>query len=379
MAISKLHGVVYLFRIIMNHTPKVILATLLMTGITMNAIAQQTLSPEAYKSVKADGKFRNTNTIYKTGSENLWEVTKAYITAERKAAVPAHIPVELINETALSQTDDALFRLTHSTQLLRLDNQYVLTDPVFSERASFVQWLGPKRFHKMPITIEQLPPLTAVVISHDHYDHLDRQTLKALDAKTKYFIMPLGVSSRLKGIVSEDKIIERDWWQSVEVDSLEFIATPAQHFSGRGLFDRDETLWASWVINSSKRKVFFSGDTGYFDGFKTIGEKYGPFDLTMIETGAYNDLWSDIHMTPEESVQAHIDLQGTAMLPIHNSAFDLALHDWYEPLERASDAARKKDVTLLTPVFGQQIKLDGTRPDAQALPQYQNKWWRDTK
>lgn len=165
------------------------------------------------------------------------------------------------------------------------------------------------------------------------------------------------------------QIIERDWWRSVRLDSVTMTATPAQHFSGRGLFDRDKTLWASWVIQGQQANIFFSGDSGYFAGFKEIGERYGPFDITLIETGAYNELWSEIHMLPEQSVQAHIDLQGRAMIPIHNSTFDLALHDWYEPLERASVHAEKTGVTLLTPLMGEIVSVQ--QPAATSA------WWRD--
>lgn len=351
-----------------------VIVSLIGTVMSSQVIAQ---ADKFTTSRKVDGKFLNQHINYSTGMSNLWDITKAYATTKRTAAIPQYIPLMPITPEILSETQDAVFRLSHSSQLLRLDGQYVLTDPVFSERASMVQWAGPKRFHPMPLTVDALPNISVVVLSHDHYDHLDRHTLEALATKTKYFVMPLGLSKHLKDIINAAKIIERDWWQSVTIEGIEFVATPAQHFSGRGLFDRDETLWASWVINSSQRNIFFSGDSGYFPGFKQIGDRYGPFDITMVETGAYNNLWSEIHMNPEESVQAHIDLQGRYMLPIHNATFDLALHDWFEPLERALNASIKHNTQMLSPIFGQSVNLDDLTDNNTS--EYQRYWWLNAK
>ncbi|MBY6192038.1 MBL fold metallo-hydrolase [Microbulbifer agarilyticus] len=317
-------------------------------------------------------KFQNSEIDYRNEPANMWQILKAYWRAERAAPVPkAPIPVRTISAAELANLDgpDLVYRLGHSSVLLRLDGKYVLTDPVFSERASPVQWAGPKRFHGLPLELASLPEIAAVVISHDHYDHLDRATLLALDRKVARFITPLKIGDHLRRWgIAEDKIIELDWWQSYADAGLTFTATPAQHFSGRGLSDRDETLWAGWAIASADTRIFFSGDTGYFGGFREIGERLGPFDLTLIETGAYNTLWSQIHMLPEQSVQAHIDVRGKAMLPIHNSTFDLALHDWFEPLERVSKAARENGVQLVTPVIGAPLAVKGP-----ALTHY---WWR---
>lgn len=253
---------------------------------------------------------------------------------------------------------------------MKLGNELVLTDPVFSERASPVQWAGPKRFHQSPITIENLPRIKAVVISHDHYDHLDKASIVKLDDKVDFFVTPLKVGSHLrKWGIDGSKIIELAWWESTRVGNIKLTATPAQHFSGRGLLDRDETLWASWVIEGHGQKLFFGGDSGYFSGFKEIGEKYGPFDITMIETGAYNELWSEIHMLPEQGLQAHIDLKGKVMLPIHNSTFDLALHDWYEPLESIYRLANAGGVNLIVPKMGEKIPVGKIKQNVA--------WWRD--
>jgi len=184
------------------------------------------------------------------------------------------IPVQpLTREQLLAAPDHSVFRLGHSTVLLKMRGKFWVTDPVFAERASPFSWAGPKRFHQPPISLEELPPLEAVILSHNHYDHLDRKAVVQLADKTRYFLAPLGVGDILvKWGVDASKVRQLDWWQGTEVDGIRFVATPAQHFSGRGLFDANQTLWCSWVMLDGARRIFFSGDTGYFDGFKRIGE-----------------------------------------------------------------------------------------------------------
>jgi len=320
---------------------------------------------------KAKNKYLNVEIDYKTGLSDIWGMIKAYATTERIAPAPTTaIPIKAITPDIIDKVSDGtLFKLGHSSILMKLNKQLILIDPVFSERASPVQWAGPKRFHDAPISIDELPLINAVIISHDHYDHLDEAAIVQLNSKVKRFVVPADVSKHLiKWGVNREKIVELDWWQSFSFEGVELIATPTQHFSGRGLFDRDETLWASWVIRTDSHNVFFSGDSGYFSGFKKIGQQYGPFDLTMIETGAYNELWSEIHMLPKESLQAHLDLQGQVMMPVHNGTFDLALHDWYEPLEKITALAELNSVTLSTPVFGQPINIKS--------PEQTQAWWR---
>ncbi|MBV1809379.1 MULTISPECIES: MBL fold metallo-hydrolase [Pseudomonas] len=270
------------------------------------------------------------------------------------------VPVQpLSRQQLLAAPDNTVYRLGHSTVLLKLRNRFFLTDPVFAERASPVQWAGPQRFHQPPISLEDLPPITAVILSHNHYDHLDRMAIKALMAKTEHFIAPLGVGDTLiEWGVPAHKVRQLDWWQSTEVEGIEFVATPSQHFSGRTLRDSNQTLWASWVMINDQQRIFFSGDSGYFDGFKTIGEHYGPFDLTLMETGAYNVEWPQVHMQPEETLQAHLDLRGRWLLPIHNGTFDLSMHAWHEPFDRILALAWEQNVTITTPMMGQPFYLD---------------------
>jgi len=270
------------------------------------------------------------------------------------------------------RTPDSGLRATwlgHSTVLIEIDGWRVLTDPVWGPRASPSRFLGPKRFQPVPVELRELPPLDAVVLSHDHYDHLDRATVEYLADRAELFLAPLGVGDRLTAWgVPADKVRQLDWWQETEVDGLRFIATPAQHFSGRGMFDGDKTLWASWAIIDGDLRVFFSGDTGYFDGFKAIGERLGPFDVTFIETGAYDPQWPYVHMQPTESVQAHVDLRGRWMMPIHNGTFDLAMHRWQDPFEQVSALAAERSVALSTPRMGERLALDA--------PHAGERWWR---
>jgi len=244
-------------------------------------------------------------------------------------AVPAAaLPIDALTREQLDAAPDrSVYRLGHSTLLFKLQGQFWLTDPVFAERASPFRRLGPKRFHAPPIALADLPPLAAVILSHDHYDHLDRDTVRVLAAKTRVFLTPLGVGDRLIAWgIAANKVRQFDWWEPVESQGISFTLTPTQHFSGRSLFDRNSTLWGSWVIVDQDFRIFFSGDTGYFDGFKTIGERLGPFDVTFIETGAYDPQWPYVHMQPDETVQAHLDLRGQCLVPIHNGTFDLAMH-----------------------------------------------------
>lgn len=281
------------------------------------------------------------------------------------------LPVQpLTREQLVAAPDRSVYRLGHSTLIFKLRGHFWLTDPVFAERASPFRRLGPKRFHAPPIALDDLPPLRGVILSHDHYDHLDRETVLALAATTGVFLTPLGVGDRLiEWGIDGAKVRQFDWWQGAMVEGIEFTATPAQHFSGRSLFDGNSTLWASWVIADADLRVFFSGDTGYFDGFRTIGERLGPFDATFIETGAYDPQWPYVHMQPEETVQAHVDLRGEWLVPIHNGTFDLAMHHWQDPFERVTGLALARGVVLSTPRMGERLDL--------AEPHRGERWWRE--
>jgi L-ascorbate metabolism protein UlaG (beta-lactamase superfamily) len=243
----------------------------------------------------------------------------------------------------------------HSSVLIELDGARVLTDPIWSERASPLTWLGPKRFFPPPIPLDQLPPLDAVVVSHDHYDHLDYATLVALKDKVPRFIVPLGIGAHLEYWgVPADHIIELDWWEHAQAGPLEITAVPARHASGRTLvWDKDGTLWAGYALKGPEHRVYFSGDTGLFPAMADIGDRLGPFDVTLIETGQYHQAWPDWHIGPEQAVSAHRIVRGKLMLPVHWGLFALALHGWTEPVERVLARAAVTEQAVATPRPGE--------------------------
>ncbi|WP_425465021.1 MBL fold metallo-hydrolase [Paenibacillus sinopodophylli] len=249
----------------------------------------------------------------------------------------------------------------HSAAMLQLDGKTLLLDPMFGEAPSPFPFIGAKRFSsKLPFEIDQLPVIDAVIISHDHYDHLDYGSIVKLKDKVKRFIVPLGVAPHLiRWGVSPSIIEEHDWWDEFDYKGIRLACTPARHFSGRSLSDRDATLWCSWVIKGETANLFFSGDSGYGPHFKEIGDKYGPFDLTLMECGQYDERWAAIHMMPEETVQAHLDVRGEVLIPIHWGAFTLALHSWSDPIERAVKAAKAHRVTISTPRIGETVVIHG--------------------
>lgn len=261
----------------------------------------------------------------------------------------------------------------HSAFLLQMNGKTILIDPMFSAVPAPHPLLGGKRFSKeLPIEIEKLPKIDAVIISHDHYDHLDYNSIKKLKHKVDKFFTPLGVGNHLISWgIKEDNITELDWWQEVNFDDLTFISTPAQHFSGRGLSDKDKTLWCSWVIKSQTENIFFSGDSGYGAHFKDIGDKYGPFDFAMMECGQYNELWSEIHMFPEETAQAGLDIKAKKIMPIHWGAFKLAPHSWTDPVERVSRKAKELQIELIIPKIGYPTDINTMNP-------FDNNWWNKT-
>ncbi|MEU7167739.1 MBL fold metallo-hydrolase [Streptomyces morookaense] len=328
----------------------------------------------------ADGVFTNPAGAARPSSRSMLAFLPTYFRKEERVRrAPAHaVPVHPTTVADLAVPAASGLRLTwmgHSSVLAEIDGGRVLFDPVWSERCSPFAFAGPRRLHPVPVPLAETGPLDAVVISHDHYDHLDMPTVRALARTGAAFVVPLGVGAHLEhwGVPS-DRITELDWHESTRIGTLTFTATPARHFCGRALRNTQHTLWASWVVAGPEHRIFHSGDTGYFPGFADIGTEFGPFDATMVQIGAYSEFWPDIHMTPEEGVRAHADLQRGApevgvLLPIHWGTFNLAPHPWAEPAECTMFAAHAAGAAAVIPRPGQPFE------PAVGLPL--EPWWRD--
>lgn len=317
----------------------------------------------------ADGQFFNALPERQIGS--FFAVLQKWLLsdkAHREPLEPLPIVTRAGAEFVPPVPDLRITWLGHSTLLVEIEGRRILTDPVWGKYASPGRLFGVERFYAPPLPLDELPVVDAVVLSHDHYDHLNEETIRALATRIPRFIAPLGLGAHLEywGVPAEN-ITELDWWERTSVEGLEVVSTPARHFSGRSLTDRNATLWSSWAFIGAERRVYFSGDTGMFPGFEEIGQRLGPFDMTMMETGAYNAAWADIHMGPEQAVRAHQMVRGRLMLPIHWGTFNLAFHGWTEPVERVLTAAEHAGVTVALPRPGESIAPDAPRPD--------QRWW----
>jgi len=287
------------------------------------------------------------------------------------------VPVTLLDSDALKDKPEPGLRaiwLGHASVLIEIDGYRVLTDPVLSQRVSPFQFVGPERTHKPPVELEQLTGIDAAVISHNHYDHLDEATVRHLAVQDTKFFVPLGVGQYFEdwGIPAE-QVVEMEWWQSANIGDLKITSTPNRHYSSRGLLDTKATHWSSWSISGSEHKAFYSGDSGYSKYFREIGSRLGPFDLNIIKIGAYGpgQAWTDIHMTPEEAIQVHLDIGGRRIFPVHWMTFNLALHDWDEPIKRALAEAEKRKVELVTPKIGETVHAN--------QPFVIERWWSEVK
>ncbi len=360
--------------------------TLAAGGWTLRALhgapAALGATPAAIRAVASrsphyrDGVFHNADPtpILRLNREEQRFVLRQLIFGRAASRPPASIPLAT-PKAGGSSAALAVSWLGHATALLEIDGYRVLTDPVWSERCSPSDVIGPERLHPPPVRLDTLPAVDAVVISHDHYDHLDIDTISTL-ARTQRapFVVPLGVGAHLREWgIPERRVVELDWNEQTSVSELTLACTPARHFSGRSL-SRNLTLWASWAIVGPRHRAYFAGDTGYTTSFGRIGADFGPFDLTLMPIGAYSTAWPDVHMNPEEAVQAHLDVNsangaGSGLLvPIHWCTFRLAPHPWHEPVERLVAAADAAGIRVAVPKPGQRINPDAT---AELDP-----WWR---
>ena len=308
---------------------------------------------------------------FSDGMVTMWE----FIRGVKNSRPNVEPPLNQVDSLFLEQKkqEDKLIWFGHSAFLLQLEGQNILLDPMLGDVPAPHPALGQNRYNKkLPIEIAQLPQIDAVVLSHDHYDHLDYGSIMKLKEKTKVYYVPLGVGKHLKAWgIKAIQIHEMDWWDELQLGDLTIALTPSRHFSGRGLNDRFSTLWGSFVIKSNKQAFYFSGDGGYGPHFKEIGDKFGPFDLALVECGQYNEKWADIHMLPEESAQAGIDLNAKFVMPIHWGAFTLSLHTWLDPVQRILKKAEELNLPIITPELGEVVHL------AHDMALYKDRWWQE--
>ena len=316
----------------------------------------------------SDGLFRNRLPATEVPSGTTAGMAAEMATKGRKGK--PRRPVDVVTPELPAQAGElAATWLGHATVLLEIEGQWVLTDPVWSDRVSPSASVGPRRNHPIPMPLDDLPRLSAVLISHDHYDHLDTATVDHLvRTQEAVFVVPLGISQHLlRWGVPEDRIVELDWDESHELGGLTFTCTEARHFSGRSL-GSNTTLWSSWVVAGERRRVFFGGDSGYTPAFAGIGERHGPFELTVLPIGAYDTRWPDVHLDPEEAVRVHREVNGGVLLPIHWATFDLAFHEWSDPVEWVVREAAQHGVRLALPAPGGHFEVDGELPTEP--------WWK---
>jgi L-ascorbate metabolism protein UlaG (beta-lactamase superfamily) len=318
-----------------------------------------------------DGRFVNLEPEAPSDT-SLVDYTVRQMSGDEVRVPPRAVPVMAVDKTALAATPPAsglrAFWIGHASTYVEVDGLRLLLDPVFAERVSPLP-VGPGRFHAPPIALADLPRIDAVLISHDHYDHLDMDTVRHLAQRGSRFFVPLGIGAHLElWGVPPGQIEELEWWQERTVGNVRIVCTPTRHYSGRGL-DRSTTLWSSWSVVGPQHRFFYSGDTGYGKLFQDVGARLGPFDMAFVKIGAYGpgQAWTDIHMTPEQAVQVHRDVRAKRMFPVHWSTFNLAYHDWDEPIRRASAEAARVDIEMVTPRLGEVVDAD--RPFASS------RWW----
>lgn len=318
-----------------------------------------------------DGKFHNPTRGLPVVRGNGLALTREFFFGGKRRIPRTPLPVESPLETWArpSGSDLRITWLGHSTMLIESGNVRLLTDPVFGERIGPLSFAGPRRFHPVPATIAQLPRLDAILVSHDHLDHLCKPSILELAKLRVPVITSLGVGTHLEKFGVET-VVELDWWEDHALlgGDLRFTAVPAHHFSGRTLTDRNTTLWSSWVIETARHRLFFSGDTGLHEGFSAIRDRFGAFDVTMLEIGAWNPAWGDIHLGPENALRALDMLGGGTLLPMHWGTFDLGLHPWDEPAEQLLALAEARSAKILTPLLG--------RPFEPAHAEAPQPWWR---
>jgi L-ascorbate metabolism protein UlaG (beta-lactamase superfamily) len=318
----------------------------------------------------SNGAFVNLeHTVMLSEEASIYEMTKDFIKSNKKRVPQQQIPHIKTNLNQLDLNHDAITWLGHSSYHIILEGKHILVDPVFSGYAAPFSFMIKAFSGSNAYNTDDFENIDILILTHDHYDHLDYHTLIKLKSKIKSIYCSLGLASHLTYWGFDSKLIhELDWWQSKQIDDcVKITASPARHFSGRGI-KRAQTLWSSFVLTSNKRNLFLGGDSGYGAHFSAIGNKFGEFDIAILECGQYNEKWPMIHMTPEQTVQAGIDLKAKIILPVHWAKFALAYHDWDEPINRFTKKAEEIKVNYITPLIGQ--------PHIFEKPLNTSAWWR---
>jgi len=318
-----------------------------------------------------DGKFQNlTPTEMLLKSASYLKMTKDFFNKPKNTSPSKSVPSIITDLKNIQSNNPVLIWFGHSSYFIKTGDISILVDPVFSGYASPISSMVKSFSGANEYGVEDFPEIDYLIITHDHYDHLDRKTIIKCKDRTKHFFAPLGVGRHLErwGIAAE-KITEFDWWESKKMNpDLEIIAAPARHFSGRTL-SRNNTLWVSYILKTKEHNLYIGGDSGYDIHFKMIGEKYGPFDLVMLDSAQYGDDWPQIHMKPEETVIAAIDLKAEVLLPVHWGKFALAFHAWNEPIQRLLKAAESAGVKVTTPMIGERVEIGKYYP--------RRIWWNE--
>jgi L-ascorbate metabolism protein UlaG (beta-lactamase superfamily) len=316
------------------------------------------------------GRFRNRLAVRQP---HIGGVLLAFLRERAPRTPTSPLPAESRSAADYASAPASGLRVTwlgHSSSLVEIEGQRFLLDPVWAERASPAQWFGPRRFFAPPLPLEELPPIDAVLLSHDHYDHLDEATVRRLGARGLRFLAPTGVGARLVGWgIPASQVTELSWWESQRIGGVQVTATPARHFSGRSpiFVDRDRSLWCGYALAGAQRRLYYAGDTAMSGDFPDVGAALGPFDATLMEIGAYSQLWPDVHIGPEQAVAAHRQARGGVLIPVHWGTFDLAMHGWTEPVERVLVAAAREGVPVMVPRPGGRVE--------PTQPGIVERWW----
>ena len=319
---------------------------------------------ETKSALYSDGEFHN-------------EQQSSLMSGESYPSDPRRVPEQMIKADKpdlLTEPEDADLTFTwlgHASFLLQVGSKTILADPVLSERSSPVGFAGPKRFSEIPISSEEMPDIDILLISHDHYDHLDYQTILELKGKVSHFVVPLGVDTILKGWgVEAERIIPMSWWEETEIDGITVTMTPSQHFTGRDPLKRNSTLWGGYYIDNGYHKIYYTGDGGYCDVFSQVKEKLGAPEIMIAECGQYDPSWATVHMFPEETVQAYFDAGAEYLIPVHGGTFCICNHAWDDSIIRATNEAAGTGAVIITPRIGQTVK-------GSDITSFTEKWWEE--